>query len=156
MVSTENKDSNRYTRIGIDGVWIDFCIEYDFTVPCSHCGATCTGTYLLWYVRDGKRISLETNTLDIIIDRIVNANLDYNDYEALPVFFQHWNECIGWCDEANGAILDREDLLRAVDLMEAAKDKDIDPELLVNTLDGIRKLIDESISVDSQVWMMTT
>jgi hypothetical protein len=154
MENIENKDSNRYIGIGINGVWFDFCIEYDFTVPCGHCGATCTGTYLLWYLRDGKRISLETNTLDCIMLHIVNANL-YDDYEALPIFFQQWNECVGWC-EVNGAIVDREDLLRAVSLMEAAKDNDLDPEYLAKTLDGIRKLIDSSVLVDSQLWMMTT
>lgn len=135
---------------------IRFDIEYDFTVLCSYCGAPCLGTYLLWYVIDGKQISLETDTgtLDCIIEDIVGESIDRDDYPALPVFFRHWNECIGCWEEELGASLDREDLLQAVSAMEAIQDKAIDPEHLAKTLAGIRTLIGVSITVDSQLWMM--
>lgn len=99
----------------------DVEIVSDFVVPCGHCGATCTGTFRLWYVDDGKRKTFEVDRLTFseLLGAVVEAATDEDAYRRLPVFVRNWNECVGWAGLDDAAPIDTADLLAAVEALKA-------------------------------------
>lgn len=101
----------------------DIEIVADFVEPCSHCGIACTGTFRLWYVEGGKRMTFEVDrpTLWEILEATIGAAFEQGRYESLPAFIRDWNECTGWqaqgLDEATPA--DTADMLAAVEALNA-------------------------------------
>ena len=149
--STKEPDNNiNY----INGV--AYSIKYNLVRPCICCGAACLGTYLFWYIHQGKLIALETeqDSLDSLCDEIICRNLDPENYELLPTFIQEMNECRGWQDQSDGAIIDLNDFLLALDAIEQLKDTASDPEHIESLLISLRNLTRESITAGSKLWVM--
>lgn len=78
--------------------------DIDLCVPCSHCGACCTGTYLLWFTVDERRRSVEIDqpTLDAVFERGSGV--------AAPTLVREWNAGGGWTDAVDGAATEAHEL----------------------------------------------
>ena len=64
------------------------------------------------------------------------------------------NECRGWQDQSDGAIIDLNDFLLALEAIEQLKDTASDPEHIESLLTSLRNLTRESITAGSKLWVM--
>jgi hypothetical protein len=135
---------------------ISYLIKYDLVRPCGYCGVPCLGTYLFWYVHQSERIALDTEkgSIDLLCGEIIDRTSDPDDYALLPAFIRDMNECRGWQDKSDGAVLDINDFLLAIDGMEQFKDTDSDPEHIKSLMTSLRDLTRESIVANSDLWVM--
>lgn len=90
----------------------------DLRRPCSHCGACCTGTYLLWFTIGELRRSAEIDqpTLDDLFERSLGADA--------PAIVREWNTATGWADAVHGAPTDTGDLLALLERHTPTLDAD--------------------------------
>lgn len=90
--------------------------DIDLCSPCSHCGACCTGTYVLWYAAGGQRRGLEIDqpTLDAVFEA------DFGP--AMPAIVREWNAGAGWTAAADGATTDADELLALLERRAALDD----------------------------------
>lgn len=96
----------------------------DFVEPCRHCGAACSGTVLVSYRDGGRRVAFETDRpgLTLPIEELVGEAIGRGEYDALPSLTREWNESRGWAEfGSGGAAVAAEDLLRAVDALDARR-----------------------------------
>jgi hypothetical protein len=92
--------------------------DLDLRMPCSHCGACCTGTYLLWFTADERRQTAEIDqpTLDAVFERGTGL--------AAPAIVREWNAGGGWTDEVDGAATDARELVELLGRHGPALDDD--------------------------------
>lgn len=93
---------------------------------CDVCGVPCTGTFRLWYVEGGKRMTFEVDrpTFWELLEPAVKAAIDEGAYPAMPAFIRNWNEAVGWAgqglDEATP--VDTADILATIETLKARHD----------------------------------
>lgn len=133
-------------------------IVADFAVPCGQCNAHCTGTYRVWYVDQGRRVTFETDrsSLDEPLERLVETSFERGAYQSLPRFVRDWNEASGWADIEldDGATIPIDDLLRAVDALD--QEMPSDDVRLRELLTALRELVSKADRDGHEVWVGET
>jgi hypothetical protein len=92
--------------------------DVDLREPCSHCGACCTGTYVLWFTTEGRRWSAEIDqpTLDEVFERGFGPDA--------PAIVHEWNVDGALCGAVEGAVTDARELAALLERDDPALDAD--------------------------------
>lgn len=134
----------------------DVEIVADFIEPCSYCGVPCSGTTRIWYVEGHTRKTFETDrgALSDLMDDLVREAIEKDAYEALPAFVRCANEATGWATFLleDGAVVSADDLLLAVNAMEANNSDD----RITRMLSAIRKLVGIAVAGGHVLWAGST
>lgn len=130
----------------------------DFVAPCAHCGIACVGTFRLWYVDGGRRVTFELDRPSLweLLEGAVRTAIDDGTYPALTPFIRDWNQGAGWTarglDEAGR--IEASDILAAVAALEKCQaTHDARQERIVTALaDFVRRCARE----DRELWICET
>jgi hypothetical protein len=129
----------------------------DFVEPCSYCGAACTGTVLVSYRDDGRRVAFEVDrpSLTLPIEDLVGTAIARGEYDTLPSFAREWNESRGWAEFASGgAAVAADDLLRTINALAAGGLAwDAHGEAM---LAGLRAFVSQAAREGRELWVAET
>lgn len=75
----------------------DLVMVADLVLPCSHCGIPCTGTVMVWFLREEIRHAIEVDrpTFDMLLGKLCVGE---RASDELPRFVTDWCTSTGWMD----------------------------------------------------------